>query len=676
VVGVRLTDAEIATLEAHAETTGIPVSVWLRGLALAAARDNRHPGIKPRRPHLKRCGDLGGVHGGVSQPVSTTAPLLRSGDSARRSPGLDGGPRHDEGMAKAAHSSDVLAAWQDGETRLLYAGHRSDAQAPLYYLEQGTAAAVRPWAKQHLACPVPGCPSPDLTTVNRGERRDGFKHATRGAGGHEPESMWHLQGKALMARWARSRYPDVTVVEEQATASRDRRADVMLTWPDGRRIAVEIQYAPLTPDAWRVRHESYRQQGIVDLWLLGHGKRQLKPSRALSYENASEVSGRVDLSPLQLAIAEAGVPVLWIHPLLEEIGTAFESSWAESWEYTPRDEWDGRDWPVPVRDGRYGRSLFVADPLDRCSLSPDGLMTPTYRRAQDGAAEIARIEALRLAAHEERKSAAEQKARDREAYLAKQHAAEQARKQAAEEDRLAHQLWWRGQQDQWQREWLASDLHARVIARYEKVPACIADHVGPAEGVHAYPDRWHAVVYGGLLLAKRRGERVRVKAVYDMLTAVGIPIAPDRPDLVHRTITAWLTHLCNRGHVRLIKPRNRGIDWIEVIGGVEVVEQVSAEEAAALAILEAERAAQEKALQEKRRAEEAVLREQRKAAEARWAGQRAINERLRMEAAMASDLPRELLRAAKQGRELQCRRCRQPLDPRLAAAGVHMLPCW
>jgi hypothetical protein len=38
VVGVRLTDTEIETLEDAAARTGAPVSVWLRDLALDAAR--------------------------------------------------------------------------------------------------------------------------------------------------------------------------------------------------------------------------------------------------------------------------------------------------------------------------------------------------------------------------------------------------------------------------------------------------------------------------------------------------------------------------------------------------------------------------------------------------------------------------------------------------------------
>jgi hypothetical protein len=46
-----------------------------------------------------------------------------------------------------------------------------------------------------------------------------------------------VQAKALIARWVRIRWPEVRVQEEEATASGDRRADVMLTWPDGRQVA-------------------------------------------------------------------------------------------------------------------------------------------------------------------------------------------------------------------------------------------------------------------------------------------------------------------------------------------------------------------------------------------------------------------------------------------------------
>jgi len=106
-------------------------------------------------------------------------------------------------VAAPLHDAEVLAAWQGGETRLPYARHKAEPDAPLFYLEDGTAREVRVYTKEHLQCPVPGCPDSWLTTVARHPRkRDGFTHR-KGAGGHAPESVHHLQGKALVERWVR-----------------------------------------------------------------------------------------------------------------------------------------------------------------------------------------------------------------------------------------------------------------------------------------------------------------------------------------------------------------------------------------------------------------------------------------------------------------------------------------
>jgi hypothetical protein len=55
--------------------------------------------------------------------------------------------------------------------------------------------------------------------------------------------------------------------------------DVLVVFPDGRRFAFEIQYAPLTIDAWRARHAGYRAQDIVDIWLFGHIPPHLRVAR-------------------------------------------------------------------------------------------------------------------------------------------------------------------------------------------------------------------------------------------------------------------------------------------------------------------------------------------------------------------------------------------------------------
>lgn len=170
------------------------------------------------------------------------------------------GPRHDRA---------ALAEFQQGETRLVYARYRDRPHDPPFYLEDGQAQPRREWAKEHLECLMPDCQDRRLTTVSRRGRRDGFTHYS-GAGGHSAESLFHEQGKALLARWASEHLPDAHVVAEQATADRTRRADVMVSRPDGNQVALEVQYAGLTVHEWEQRHGDYTRQGIRDVWLFGH----------------------------------------------------------------------------------------------------------------------------------------------------------------------------------------------------------------------------------------------------------------------------------------------------------------------------------------------------------------------------------------------------------------------
>ena len=101
-----------------------------------------------------------------------------------------------------------------------------------------------------------------------GRRRMYFRHPPGTArGGHSPETVWHVDGKLLIARWARSQ-PNVAGVEvERWTGDRSRRADVLITLDSGLRVAVELQTRAMTDGDWSARHRDYTQQGIVDVWL-------------------------------------------------------------------------------------------------------------------------------------------------------------------------------------------------------------------------------------------------------------------------------------------------------------------------------------------------------------------------------------------------------------------------
>lgn len=97
---------------------------------------------------------------------------------------------HTELVGAASHDRSGLARFQNGEERLVYARLKSEPDAPLYFLQDGTAREVREWAREHLECFMPDCDARQITTVARSTRRDGFSHM-RGAGGHARESLFH-----------------------------------------------------------------------------------------------------------------------------------------------------------------------------------------------------------------------------------------------------------------------------------------------------------------------------------------------------------------------------------------------------------------------------------------------------------------------------------------------------
>lgn len=565
-------------------------------------------------------------------------------------------------MAMAlAHDPEVLAAFQDGETRLLYARSKADPDAPPYYLQDGTAKQVRSWAKEHLECFLPDCADRRLTTVSRVGRRDGFKHFT-GAGGHSQEGIFHQQAKALIVRWATALHSEVLAVAEQATGSRRRRADVMLTWPDGRQVAIEIQYAGLSVDAWQARHDSYQQQGLVDVWLLGHLRPQLRPARRLSNEPANATAGKVEIGPLHQAIVAAGVPLLWIDPIHERVGAAWTIEGPRWFECASPDQWDDLRLPVPPVVEQYdARAFFGAEDLAVCHLGPDGLSTPTSRVLADNAARLTEISDQRERSHLARKRDAERRARERAEREAHQRAEEAERQARQEARRTQHRRWWEDQQVTWTHTWLDSELRGKFLARYGTIPSIIAATVNPADGVHAYPEHWHAVLYAELLLSRKRGERIGVGDAYKALLAAGIGLVPNDRNLVSRTVVAYLSHLDRHGHVHLRhKLGSPHIDAIIVVGGVEAVKALGEERA---------RLRQEDEAAKQRRKQEEDE------ADARWRAEIAHQQQERATLAQAEESgprpatarPRTEVRTVP-----RCVKCSLPLNPVLAKSGRHI----
>ncbi len=237
-----------------------------------------------------------------------------------------------------------------------------------------------------------------------------------------------------------------------------------------------------------------------------------------------------------------------------------------------------------------------------------------------------------------------------------------------EAHRVEHQRWWRDQQLAWQHDWLASGLRAKVLARYGTIPSVIAETSVPAEGVHAYPEHWHAVLYGELLLSRKQGDRLGVGDAYKALLAAGIQLPPDDPGLVSRTIVAYLQHLERHEHVHLQHKRGSPrIDAVIVVGGVETVHALREE----CARLHREREAAE---QQRRREEVQRRQRERDEADARWRAELGRQRQQRTSRAQLKDggaTPVPAGPTAKGRTALRCVQCRLPLDPMLADVGRH-----
>ncbi len=260
-------------------------------------------------------------------------------------------------------AAEVFAA--SGERRQLFARDTTlPWEAPLVRIEVGQALELRQRARSgQLICPIPECPDPRYTTSG-GSRRDHFVHIWIGNGSHTPESWFHYTGKRLVGDWLRETYPDARVVVDEEAVENGQVPDVLAEFPDGRRLAFEVQYAALTLDEWVRRHDGYRSQGIDDVWLLGHTPRYFRQARA------EYLAGRLLLGPIAAAMWEASVGPYWINPDNGTVATALR--WTDPWcgemprRLAPHDVLVGVD---PIVDCRIGAKGFrtPVDELDQAA---------------------------------------------------------------------------------------------------------------------------------------------------------------------------------------------------------------------------------------------------------------------------------------------------------------------
>ena len=392
------------------------------------------------------------------------------------------------------------AAGRRPEVRQLFArDRRFPDDAPLVFIEIGAAGRLRAeCAAGHLVCPLPDCPDPRLITRG-GSRRDHFAHRhIVDATIHAPERWYHVCGKHLIGAWARRRYPQARVQVDHEAVDNGQVPDVLVVFPDGRRFAFEVQYAPLTIDAWRARHTGYRAHGIVDTWLFGHIPPHLRSARARPGEPA-----RFVFSHLFEAVELAGAITRWIDPDERAIRTPLH---AVGWRR--------------VHSGS-GTWLLVEappEPLDACYLDNGVLRAPA-----DAAQAAVRAEHL--------------------IELAREVAHRAVRSQQLDEHRRAVAACTQRRQSALEAAW---DVYRRTkFSNPEDVPAIIAEAGARDNGIDDYlPAHWHAVLFEEVIQG-----RIGTTFTYRRAVAPFLRTPQARPRAVYRALSAYLERLRRAGYV-------------------------------------------------------------------------------------------------------------------------------
>ncbi|WP_430868318.1 competence protein CoiA family protein [Demequina aurantiaca] len=384
--------------------------------------------------------------------------------------------------------------------------------------------------KQLVVCPVPGCEAP-LTTVARTKRRDGLRHL-KDSGGHSRESLDHANGCAAIHDWLSTKYPNSTVRrEEYSSPLGERRADVLITGRKNDRIAFEVQYSAITPAHWLERHESYRSQGIIDVWLWGHRGSNL---------NAVDLD-RVSLTPAQQALVQESMPLLFINPEQRAIAIGTE---LEEW-LSDTDEWGSRDVTVPASSQYADLEVhrlesFGADPkagitsprLEELFQTRDRLQLHNSQVIANRAAAAARAKTLRLE-------------RERTWKL----------KRAPEQQRIRELL---GRDQRWNR----SEAHSAIVDYFN---AYLRDRILSYQGDTAgnfWLTQWQCVVYFDLIAGQSN-----IFGVFDAKRAIqsrGVNMG--QPDAL-KIIARYLHYLADNGYLQRVTGARGYYDFKPTEGG-------------------------------------------------------------------------------------------------------------
>jgi hypothetical protein len=178
-----------------------------------------------------------------------------------------------------------------GDERQVYARSMLPS-ANLVFLPDGAADLFREAARrQELICPVPGCPSPLLTTRGPVTRRHHFVHLQAPADREHQRAYVRRVATELLANWIKSAHPQSTY--ETDVRQLDLEIAVLVTGPSGARFAILFVDHRLGVDAWREAEYKLRADHLAAGWIFA-------PRQFLRYPQPSP-----DASPDDPVVADA-----------------------------------------------------------------------------------------------------------------------------------------------------------------------------------------------------------------------------------------------------------------------------------------------------------------------------------------------------------------------------------
>jgi len=353
-----------------------------------------------------------------------------------------------------SHGAELARFIGDGETRQLYALDRRSGR--IVYLPEGEADRFKDDCRTgHLICPIETCPSRSFVAHGGTKKRHHFHHKVRTAA---HESYHHQLGKLLLGQHLQDRHPEARVVVDHEAIDNGQRPDVLVEFRDGRRFAFELQLSALPLDVWKRRHDGYRRQRILDVWIFGHLPPQLRPSR---YHSEQRFAWTVELHELAQAIARTGAPVLFFNPDERQLATAT----IDSGEHFLR-SWDAAE--------------LVYDDLEDCEIRGRRFWTPSAAIEH-----AARIERRKWTIEARKRLASEQAVELR-------RLADQLAKQEQEREFAAQLVFRRAAQQQaWQQ---AAPEFLRLVG-LGAVPAIINIKLKTDWATCWHPAHWHARLF-------------------------------------------------------------------------------------------------------------------------------------------------------------------------------------